>query len=76
MKRKTFFVILLFLMIFLPLNIWATTASSNEFYEGIDVSDWQGYIDYSQVKSSGIEIVYIKAKKRVYRYFAGRRKWN
>ena len=63
MKRKTFFVILLFLMIFLPLNIWATTASSNEFYEGIDVSDWQGYIDYSQVKSSGIEIVYIKASQ-------------
>ena len=63
MKRKTFFVILLSLMIFLPLNVWATTASSNEFYEGIDVSDWQGYIDYSQVKSSGIEIVYIKASQ-------------
>jgi LysM repeat protein len=32
-------------------------------YEGIDVSDWQGYIDYSQVKNSGIEVVYIKASQ-------------
>lgn len=63
MKQKTFFTILLILMIFLPLNVLATTASSNEIYEGIDVSDWQGYIDYSQVKSSGIEIVYIKASQ-------------
>lgn len=30
---------------------------------GIDVSDWQGYIDYSQVKNSGIDIVYIKASQ-------------
>lgn len=63
MKSKTFFITLLILMIFLPLNVLATTASSNEIYEGIDVSDWQGYIDYSQVKSSGIEIVYIKASQ-------------
>lgn len=30
---------------------------------GIDVSDWQGYIDYAQVKNSGIDIVYIKASQ-------------
>lgn len=30
---------------------------------GIDVSDWQGYIDYSQVKNSGIDVVYIKASQ-------------
>ena len=28
---------------------------------GIDVSNWQGYINYSEVKNSGIDIVYIKA---------------
>ena len=32
-------------------------------YEGIDVSDWQGYIDYNQVRNSGIEVVYIKASQ-------------
>lgn len=30
---------------------------------GIDVSNWQGYIDYSEVKNSGVEIVYIKASQ-------------
>lgn len=30
---------------------------------GIDVSDWQGYIDYAQVKNAGIEVVYIKASQ-------------
>ncbi|MGL5694487.1 MAG: GH25 family lysozyme, partial [Peptostreptococcaceae bacterium] len=29
--------------------------------KGIDVSHWDGNIDYSKVKSQGIEIVYIKA---------------
>ena len=29
--------------------------------QGIDISQWQGYIDFSQVSQSGIEIVYIRA---------------
>ncbi|MCI9276014.1 MAG: glycosyl hydrolase family 25, partial [Clostridia bacterium] len=32
-------------------------------YEGIDVSHWQGYINYAEVKASGIEIVYIKSSQ-------------
>ena len=32
-------------------------------YRGIDVSSWQGYIDYKKVKEDGIEIVYIKASE-------------
>lgn len=32
-------------------------------YAGIDVSQWQGHIDYKQVKDAGIEIVYIKASE-------------
>ena len=32
-------------------------------YQGIDVSNWQGYIDYARVKQSGIDIVYIKASQ-------------
>lgn len=42
---------------------YAITPSSDQQYQGIDVSDWQGYIDYSQVRASGIEVVYIKASQ-------------
>ena len=37
--------------------------SSNEIYQGIDVSSWQGSINFSYVKSSGIEVVYIKSSE-------------
>lgn len=30
---------------------------------GIDVSQWQGYIDFSAVKNAGVEFVYIKASE-------------
>lgn len=32
-------------------------------YRGIDVSEWQGNIDYESVKGSGIEVVYIRASE-------------
>ena len=35
-------------------------------YKGIDVSKWQGDIDFTKVKKSGIEIVYIKATEGNY----------
>ena len=57
MKKFIFFNIIMISMIFLPLLCFANT------YQGIDVSNWQGYIDYSQVKNSGIDIVYIKASQ-------------
>lgn len=31
------------------------------YYRGIDVSNWQGDIDFVQVRAAGIQIVYIKA---------------
>ena len=34
---------------------------SGTLYDGIDVSGWQGEVDYKQVSEDGIEIVYIKA---------------
>ena len=43
--------------------IYAISEESSQVYDGIDVSDWQGYIDYSKVKQSGIEIVYIKSSQ-------------
>lgn len=58
------FNLIIALIIFVNVNIiYAVTPSSTDKYEGIDVSDWQGYIDYSSVKASGIDIVYIKASQ-------------
>ncbi len=65
-KIKLIFIfsIIISLMFFVNINFtYAITPISNPKYNGIDVSDWQGYIDYSQVKQSGIEIVYIKASQ-------------
>ena len=36
---------------------------STPVYEGIDVSQWQGSINFSQVRDSGIELVYIKSSE-------------
>lgn len=58
--------IILFILIFTIAFInytYALSPQSGLSYEGIDVSDWQGYIDYSQVKSSGIDVVYIKSSQ-------------
>lgn len=55
-------IFLVFIFTFLN-SIYALSPQSELNYEGIDVSDWQGYIDYSQVKNSGIEVVYIKASQ-------------
>ena len=44
-------------------NSYAIESESELQYQGIDVSNWQGYIDYEEVKNAGIEIVYIKASQ-------------
>ncbi len=43
------------------LHISALSADTDEVFSGIDVSVYQGDIDFEQVKSSGIEVVYIRA---------------
>ncbi len=62
MKLKTIFMITL-IVAFLPISVFATVASSSTIYEGIDVSNWQGYINYEQVRNSGIDVVYIKSSQ-------------
>ena len=42
---------------------YATPIQANSTYAGIDVSKYQGYIDYAKVKASGIQVVYIKASE-------------
>ncbi len=58
------FLIILTFIFFSNINMtYAITPSSEPRYQGIDVSDWQGYIDYRQVRESGIEVVYIKSSQ-------------
>lgn len=57
MKKFLCFSLIILSILLVPLSCFATN------YRGIDVSDWQGYIDYAQVKNSGIDIVYIKASQ-------------
>lgn len=61
--KKVISFILIFSLCFLGISVYALEPSSDTIYEGIDVSAWQGKIDYSLVKSDGIEIVYIKASQ-------------
>lgn len=58
--RKVFALFIISL-IFCSSSCLALTPSSKDFLEGIDVSSWQGYIDYNNVKNQGIDIVYIKS---------------
>ena len=44
-------------------DVIAFGPSSHEIYRGIDVSAWQGNIDFYEVKKSGIDIVYIKSSE-------------
>lgn len=63
-KRVISLVLIITTTVILNLSsTYALTPVSEPIYEGIDVSNWQGYIDYNQVKASGIEVVYIKASE-------------
>lgn len=64
MNKISKIIIFFFIFTIASINyIYALSPQSELRYEGIDVSDWQGYIDYNQVKNSGINIVYIKASQ-------------
>lgn len=59
-------VLLVFLCVFLlccGLEAQAFQASSGSKYDGIDVSEWQGNIDFAEVYEAGIEVVYIRASE-------------
>lgn len=52
-----------FLLYFISSFVYAEEVATDVIYEGIDVSNWQGYIDYKEVKNAGIQIVYIKSSE-------------
>ncbi len=53
------FILIILLIISVP--VYALSPSSNVIYKGIDVSEWQGSINFARVKEAGIEMVYIRA---------------
>lgn len=60
--KKCCIMFLLFLSILsLTSSVLAFGPSSTPLYSGIDVSQWQGAIDYSEVATDGVQIVYIRA---------------
>ncbi len=63
-KRFSIFLILfIFLNIAYSIPVYALGPSSNVIYQGIDVSVWQGNINFSQVRADGIEVVYIRSSQ-------------
>ena len=65
-KKYKILVLIIILKIIVLINFnksYALSPISEPIYEGIDVSNWQGYINYKLVKESGIDIVYIKASE-------------
>lgn len=46
---------------FLSMMAFALPPSGSELYRGIDVSEWQRAIDFSRVRQSGIQVVYIRS---------------
>ena len=68
-KIKEIFIILVcfsFLFYVLPTTSQAFDPSDDVLYEGIDVSNYQGEIDFKKVKEAGIQVVYIKASEGTY----------
>ena len=51
----------LFMLVMLPQPAHALEPAPGQRYAGIDVSKWQGEIDFARVASSGVAIVYIRA---------------
>ena len=65
MLKKFISGIIIFIFVFcIQINhTYALTPVSNLSYQGIDVSNWQGYINYAEVRDAGIQVVYIKASQ-------------
>lgn len=63
---KNVFLIVIFSLLFttsIPLFTYAFGPSSNQIYQGIDISSYQRNVNFSAVKNSGIDIVYIKSSE-------------
>lgn len=62
-KKGILFAVLLLIMQMTLNIVYAIPPSSETIYNGIDVSEYQGYINYNEVRNSGIDIVYIRSSE-------------
>lgn len=65
LKLVSIFIFVIVLYVTLGTVSKALPASSSITYEGIDISNWQGSVNFTSVKNAGIEIVYIKASQGI-----------
>ena len=64
MRNKLFIsTLLLILVISISIPALAFGPSNSKLYDGIDVSEWQGEINFKEVANSGIKIVYIRTSE-------------
>lgn len=64
MKKFRYLCIILFMCVFIMQPIcFAFSPSNLPLHNGIDVSIWQGEIDYERVKANEIEVVYIRSSE-------------
>ncbi len=64
-KVLAILIIITFPMYILVTPVCAFGPALGNIYEGIDVSGWQGNIDYAKVASSGIQVVYMKVSEGI-----------
>ena len=62
-KKITLFIFTFIIISFSFFPTYAWGPSSNKIYQGIDISSWQKNIDFTSVKNSGIDVVYIKSSE-------------
>lgn len=55
--------ILSIIVLSVTIPVFAFPPSNDKLYYGIDVSEWQGRIDFKKVAKAGIDIVYIRASE-------------
>lgn len=53
--------ILIALLVCLPLTALATGPSAEPLYPGVDLSVWQGDVDFEALRGAGIQVVYLRA---------------
>lgn len=61
---KKFFMFMVLALVFLigpAASVFALPPSPGAQWQGIDVSQWQGNIDFKQVAAAGIQVVYIRS---------------
>ena len=63
MKKIFFSILIIAIIATIGTSTFAFSQSSERLYNGIDVSEWQGNIDFGEVARAGIEVVYIRASE-------------